>query len=68
MKKSICTWLVAAFLVSFSLVFLAACSGSHSGSGVQYDSRQYYDQYVDRPGYYDFNRPVIFVPGEKQGL
>jgi hypothetical protein len=27
--------------------------------------RARYDQYTDRPGYYDFGRPVIFAPVEQ---
>lgn len=49
------------------VVFACAIAGLIGGcSGSTYssydDSRQQYDRYMDMPGYYDFRKPVVFLP------
>ena len=58
-KTSIRTILL--LIAGAMLLFLAGCGSHYSGYGSD-GSKAYYDQYVDRPGYYDFGRPVIFMP------
>ena len=54
-------------LAGAAFLFLSGCADNYTG--YQSDSgRAHYDQYVDRAGYYDFGRPVIFVPDSKVGL
>lgn len=44
----------------FVFLFLFGCGANYSGYHNE-GGKAYYDQYVDRPGYYDFGRPVIFT-------
>jgi hypothetical protein len=61
------TRLVVTMLAGAAFLFLSGCADSYSG--YQSDSgRAHYDQYVERAGYYDFGRPVIFVPDSRVGL
>ena len=60
--------LVVTLLAGAVFLFLSGCADSNY-SGYKSDSgRAHYDQYVDRAGYYDFGRPVIFVPDDRTGL
>ena len=57
--------LIVTILSGAALLFLSGCADSNY-SGYESDGgRAYYDQYVDREGYYDFGRPVIFVPDSR---
>lgn len=59
--------LSATMLAGAVFLFISGCADNYSG--YKSDSgRAHYDQYVDREGYYDFGRPVIFVPESKVGL
>jgi hypothetical protein len=61
------TRLVVTMLAGAAFLFLSGCADNYSG--YQSDSgRAHYDQYVERAGYYDFGRPVIFVPDSRVGL
>ncbi len=67
MTKKIVEQVIATMIAGTALLLLNGCADSYSG--YQSDGgRAYYDQYVDRPGYYDFGRPVIFVPEDNTGL
>jgi hypothetical protein len=46
-----------------AIALLNGCGGTDRSSGTM--SRQYYDTYMDMPGYYDFGRPVVFLPTEE---
>ena len=55
---------MTAIMTAAALLLLCGCAGDYAG----YENdggRARYDQYVDRPGYYDFGRPVIFAPVEQ---
>jgi len=62
MKKSFQNLLVPIFFSCFCLFILSGCSKGLSGNSSSYSGQNYYDQYLDRPGFYDFAKPVIFLP------
>ena len=45
------------------LGLVSGCGGSTPSS--YSENRQLYDQYMDMPGYYDFPKPVVFLPTEE---
>ncbi len=56
---------MTAIITTVALLLLSGCAGDYAG----YENdggRALYDQYVDRPGYYDFGQPVIFAPVEQK--
>jgi len=61
MNKEGIIQIFAVMITGTALLFVSGCADNYSG--YQSDGgRAYYDQYIERPGYYDFSRPVIFVP------
>lgn len=67
MKDKVVGRLVATMITAAALLLLNGCAEYYSG----YESdggRAQYDQYLDREGYYDFHRPVIFVPDDRAGI
>ena len=50
-----------------ALLVIGGCSSHYTGYSSD-GGRAYYDQYLDRPGYYDFGKPVIFVPDDSTGI
>ncbi len=51
-------------MTAAALLLLYGCADDYPG----YENdggRALYDQYIDRPGYYDFGQPVIFAPVEQ---
>ena len=67
MKEKKCGHFAVTLLCCAALLIISGCSAGYSG--YKSDSgRAHYDQYVDRPGYYDFHTPVIFVPDDRTGL
>jgi len=59
--------LIVTMIAGTALLLLNGCAENYTG----YESdggRAQYDQYLDREGYYDFGRPVIFVPEDRTGL
>ena len=52
---------------TISLLMISGCSSNFTGYSSD-GGRAYYDQYVDRPGYYDFGEPVIFTHDDSTGV
>ena len=46
-----------------TMVLLGGCGGADYSSGST--NQQVYDTYMEMPGYYDFARPVVFLPEEE---
>ena len=67
MKENVPVQLTVTLLCCVALFLISGC-GAGSANYKSDDGRAYYDQYVDRPGYYDFHRPVIFVPEDRSGV
>jgi hypothetical protein len=67
MKDKVVGRLIVTMIAGAALLLLNGCAENYTG----YESdggRAQYDQYLDREGYYDFGRPVIFVPDDRTGL
>jgi len=67
MKENVGIQRAVTLLCCLALFLISGCGAGSAGYKSD-DGRAYYDQYVDRPGYYDFGRPVIFVPDDRSGV
>ena len=55
---------ISYLVIGFGVMgLLGGCGGADYSSGSM--NQQYYDTYMDMPGYYDFARPVVFLPTEE---
>lgn len=67
MKDKVVGRIIVTMITGAALLLVNGCAGNYTGYKSD-GGRAYYDQYVDREGYYDFSRPVIFVPDDNSEL
>ena len=55
---------IAYLLLAVGLAGLLASCSAMSTTAENESRQNYYDQYMDYPGQYEFGRPVVFIPGD----